>query len=62
MALLRPGQYRLGGKIAERMETFFHERIFSDFAKTAILGEAEEAFRTKHDDETGVVGIWQGEF
>ncbi|MBR0457714.1 MAG: glycoside hydrolase family 127 protein [Victivallales bacterium] len=59
---LKPGQYRQGGKIAERMETFFRERVFSDFAKTEILGEAEEAFRTKKDDETGVVGVWQGEF
>lgn len=62
MRILRPGEYRLQGKIAERMETFFQERIFGDFAKTAILGEAENAFRTKMDDEKLVLGIWQGEF
>ncbi|MBQ7649377.1 MAG: glycoside hydrolase family 127 protein, partial [Victivallales bacterium] len=62
MRVLNPGEYRLQGKIAERMETFFQERIFSDFAKTTILGEAENAFRTKMDDEKLVLGIWQGEF
>lgn len=52
---------RVGGKIGNLMDTFFHERVLSDFARDTIYQETEDAFRTKLDDE-GVAGIWQGEF
>ena len=40
---------------------FFEKRVLSDFAKNVIYKEAEDAFRTKRDDEK-YVGLWQGEF
>lgn len=51
----------INGKIGTLTDTFFKERVLSDFAKAVIFGEAESAFVTKFDDST-VVGLWQGEF
>lgn len=52
---------RVKGKIGNLMDTFFQERVLSDFAQDTIYQEAENAFRTKSDDES-LVGLWQGEF
>ena len=56
-----PGKLRLSGKIADQMETFFRERVTSDYARDVILAECEEQFRLRNDDET-IVGYWRGEF
>ena len=56
-----PGKLRLTGKIAGQMETFFRERVTSDYARDVILAECEEQFRLRNDDETAV-GYWRGEF
>lgn len=53
---------KLKGSIAEHMERFFHERIRSEEAHKVVYAEAENAFRSKLDDASGVYGIWQGEF
>ena len=55
-------QVKLKGNIAEHMERFFHERIRSEEAHKVVYAEAENAFRSKLDDASGVYGIWQGEF
>lgn len=56
-----PGKLRLGGMIADQMETFFSERVTSDYARDTILAECEEQFRLRNDDELPV-GYWRGEF
>lgn len=56
-----PGKLRLRGMIADQMETFFNERVTSDFARDTILAECEEQFRLRNDDELPV-GYWRGEF
>ena len=53
---------KLKGYAGEKMDLFFKNRVFSDFAKDEVFGEAEEAFRAKADDRLGCVGYWQGEF
>lgn len=53
---------KLKGYAGEKMDLFFKNRVFSDFAKNEVFGEAEEAFRAKADDRLGCVGYWQGEF
>lgn len=55
------GKLRLDGMIADQMETFFNERVSSDFARDTILAECEEQFRLRSDDELPV-GYWRGEF
>ncbi len=52
---------QIQGKIGSLMDKFFHERVLSDFARSVIYQETEDAFRRQTDD-TGVVGMWQGEF
>ncbi len=49
------------GSIGEQMNTFFENRILSDFAKREIFGEATRVFAERRDDETGI-GYWRGEF
>ena len=49
------------GGIEEQMETFLHERIFSEFAQEDIYQETEKQFSIRVDDETPV-GMWHGEF
>ena len=49
------------GKTGKLLDTFFYERVLSDYAKEVIFPEAESAFETKYDGST-VVGVWQGEF
>ncbi len=56
------GDAVIKGPIGERMELFFDERVKSDFAWDVVYREAEDAFKNKVDDESGVVGLWQGEF
>ena len=56
------GRVRLKGSVAEQMERFFANRINSEDARTLVYQEAEDAFRNKLDDASGVHGIWQGEF
>jgi len=53
---------RINGKIGALMDTFFRERVLSDFAKNTIYKETEDAFRNQIDDESGIYGIWQGEY
>ena len=52
---------QIEGKIGTLMQTFFTERVLSDFAQNTIYKETEDAFR-RQEDEQGVIGIWQGEF
>ena len=52
---------RLSGSIADQMDTYFCERVTSDFAKNVVYKETEQAFREQKDDET-LVGYWRGEF
>ena len=47
-------QVKLKGSVAEHMERFFHERIRSEEAHDVVYAEAEDAFRTKLDDASGV--------
>ena len=56
-----PGRLRITGRISDQMETFFTERVTSDFARDEILAECEEQFRLRNDDEI-IVGYWRGEF
>ena len=58
----KPLKIRLAGSVAEQMERFFEHRIYSSEAKEVVYKEAEDAFRNKLDDSSGVHGIWQGEF
>lgn len=51
----------LGSYTEKLMNTFFEERIFSDYAKNVICKEAEDAFKNCVDDYT-IIGLWQGEF
>ena len=55
------GNTQIGGFIGEYFHRFFEKRVLSDYAKTAIFGEAENALRYPHDDDT-IVGMWSGEF
>lgn len=52
---------RLGGMSKTISDRFFEERIFSDFAKSVVYKEAEDAFENQIDDAE-FVGVWQGEF
>lgn len=52
----------LGGHTGKIMERFFHERIFSEFARNVAYKETEDAFRNRIDDEYPSGGIWQGEY
>ena len=57
-----PGTLRLKGSVSEQMERFFDHRIRSAEAQDIIYREAEDAFRNRLDDASGIHGIWQGEF
>ncbi len=57
-----PGTLRLKGSVSEQMERFFDHRIRSAEARDIIYREAEDAFRNRLDDASGIHGIWQGEF
>ncbi len=50
------------GYAGRKADRFLFGRVQSDFAKNVIFGEARDAIRDRNDDETGVVGFWQGEF
>ncbi len=56
------GQLHLTGSVAEQMNQFARNRIESGDAWNVVYREAEDAFRNKLDDASGVHGIWQGEF
>ena len=54
---------RLGGYVAELMNQFFSERIFSDYAKNVVYRECEDGFINRLDDSLEEnIGYWQGEF
>ncbi len=53
---------QLKGSVAEQMERFIANRINSPEARTMVYQEAEDAFRNRLDDASGIHGIWQGEF
>ncbi len=55
-------QTLIAGPIGELMENFFEQRIRSRHGREVVYREAEDAFKNQLDDESGVVGIWQGEF
>ena len=57
----RPGTIRFKGSVGEQMDRFLNRRLRSEEGRLAYL-EAEEAFRNKLDDASGIHGIWQGEF
>lgn len=45
------------------MDALVHERFMTEFARTTIYDEAENAFRTHYDDlHTKGMGWWQGEY
>ncbi|MCQ2433145.1 MAG: glycoside hydrolase family 127 protein, partial [Clostridia bacterium] len=54
-------ELHIHGSIGDQMETFFHERIFSDYARNTIYAETEEQFRIVDDDKS-CIGMWRGEF
>jgi len=59
----RPADIRLSGYVADKMGALFRERFMTEFARTAIYDEAENAFRTHYDDlHTKGMGWWQGEY
>ena len=59
----RSGDWRFGGFLGERIDTFTDARIRSDFAREVIHQETVEAFRKRIDDRMkGKAGFWQGEF
>ncbi len=54
---------RLEGAVGKKMDTFFQQRIFSDFARNTVMQEAEDAFQNRVDDVVRApIGYWQGEF
>jgi len=54
---------RLFGPVAAKMDALVKERFMTDFARTTIYDEAENAFRTHYDDlHTKGMGWWQGEY
>ncbi len=57
-----PGTLHLKGSVSEQMERFFDNRIRSAEARNIVYREAEDAFRNRLDDASGIHGIWQGEF
>lgn len=59
--LLPLGAVKFRGRIGAQMDCFLNRRLRSEEAHTAYQ-EAEDAFRSKKDDESGVYGLWQGEF
>lgn len=57
------GSTRIEGAVGAKMDNFFEQRIFSDFARDSIFREAEDAFKNKIDDIVKApIGYWQGEF
>lgn len=59
---LPSGLLRLRGAAAELLERVADNRFRSEAARTRVYREAEDAFRSKQDDASGVYGLWQGEF
>ena len=54
---------RLEGAVGAKMDKFFEERIFSDYARDTIMQEARDAFCKREDDVVRAPsGYWQGEF
>ena len=53
---------KIEGKIGERLDRFCFERARSQEAWNIACREAVDAFKNKLDDESGLIGIWQGEF
>jgi DUF1680 family protein len=54
---------RLEGRVGGKLDAVLRARILSRHARTEILGEAVEAFRTRVDDRLRPgSGLWQGEF
>jgi DUF1680 family protein len=53
----------INGYVGKKLDVVLETRILSDFARTRILPEAEQAFQNRVDDrlEPGA-GMWQGEF
>lgn len=55
------GALRFKGSVGAQMERFLNRRLRSEEGRMAYR-EAEDAFRNKLDDASGIHGIWQGEF
>ncbi len=55
------GSIRFEGAIRDASETFFRERVTSDYAFNVIYPETEIQF-TNRDDDKFAVGTWRGEF
>lgn len=53
---------KLEGKIGNLLDRFCFERARSQEAWNIACREAVDAFKNKIDDESGLIGIWQGEF
>ena len=58
-----PADVRLFGYVSGKMDALIRERFMTDFARTTVYDEAENAFRTHCDDlRTKGLGWWQGEY
>ena len=53
---------RMLGYAGRKADRFLDCRVRSDFAKNVIFREAYDAIKARKDDQTGLVGFWQGEF
>lgn len=53
---------KIEGKIGERLDRFCFERVMSQESWHIACRETMDAFKNKIDDESGLIGIWQGEF
>ena len=58
---LSAGTTKLMGKVGFQADTFFEQRVKSDFAHNEIYRETEDQFRIR-DDDVLAVGMWRGEF
>lgn len=51
------------GAVGKKMDNFLENRIFSEFARDSVFGEARDAFKNQIDDKfKAPAGYWQGEF
>ena len=53
---------RLEGWFGAKMDRFISQRFCDAFQRKEIFDEARQAFAARDDDESGVGGLWRGEF
>ena len=52
---------RLTGWVGRKADNLIRERVTSEWARTDMIRECEQAF-VDMDDDSGLVGMWKGEF